>query len=89
MAKAIEEGEPLHIDDIVLCELVWVLRGGYRREKAVIVTALQKIASTALFTFNDRDVLRQAVADYRGGSGDFADYPAGEQVGGHATEVDD
>ena len=89
MAKAIQEGEPLHIDDIVLCELVWVLRGVYCKEKAVIVTALPKIASTALFTFNDRDVLRQAVAGYHGGSGDFADCPAGEQVGGQATEVDD
>jgi len=61
------------------CELVWVLRGVYRKEKAVIVTALQKIAGTALFSFNDRNVLRQAIVDYRGGSGDFADYLIGHQ----------
>ena len=79
VSKAIDEGEPLHIDDIVLCELVWVLRGVYRKEKAVIVTALEKIAGTALFSFNDREVLRRAIADYRGGGGDFADYLIGHR----------
>lgn len=79
VSKAIDEGEPLHIDDIVLCELVWVLRGVYRKEKALIVTALEKIAGTALFSFNDREVLRRAIADYRGGGGDFADYLIGHR----------
>ena len=79
VSKAIDEGEPLHIDDIVLCELVWALRGVYRKEKAVIVTALEKIAGSALFSFNDREVLRRAIADYRGGGGDFADYLIGHR----------
>lgn len=30
IAATIEEGSRLRVDDIVLCELVWVLRGPYR-----------------------------------------------------------
>jgi predicted nucleic-acid-binding protein len=79
VAEALSEGERLHVDDVVLCELVWVLRGAYRAGKPAIVSALQKISSTALFNFEDREVLRRAVDDYRDGGGDFADYLIGRR----------
>lgn len=79
VAEALAADEPLRIDDIVLCELVWVLRGAYRRDKGAIVDALEKIAGTALFSFDDRETLRHAIADYRVGSGDFADYLIGRR----------
>lgn len=78
-AEALSVGERLHVDDIVLCELVWVLRGAYRTQKPAIVSALEKISSTALFSFEDREVLRRAVEDYRDGGGDFADYLIGRR----------
>lgn len=79
VAETLSEGERLHVDDVVLCELVWVLRGAYRTSKPVIVSALDKISATAIFSFSDREVLRQAVADYRDGTGDFADYLIGRR----------
>lgn len=79
VADAASSGERLHIDDVVLCDLVWVLRGAYRTEKPAIVAALEKIISTALFSFEDREVLRRAVEDYRQGGGDFADYLVGRR----------
>jgi predicted nucleic-acid-binding protein len=79
VAEALSEDERLHVDDIVLCELVWVLRGAYRTEKPAIVSALEKISTTGLFSFEDREVLRQAVSDYRSGTGDFADYLIGRR----------
>lgn len=79
IAETISQREHLHVDDVVLCELVWVLRGAYRTDKPAIVSALQKIVSTALFSFEDREVLRRAVEDYRKGSGDFADYLIGRR----------
>jgi predicted nucleic-acid-binding protein len=73
------EGAKLHIDDIVVCELVWVLRGAYRLNKATIAVALDQIISTALFSFDDRELLRGALDDYRHGPGDFADYVIGRR----------
>jgi predicted nucleic-acid-binding protein len=46
VATAIESGDRLHVDDIVLCELVWVLRAAYRFGKPVIAAALDKVMST-------------------------------------------
>jgi predicted nucleic-acid-binding protein len=74
---ALRQGTRIHIDDIVLCELVWVLRGAYRFGKTTIVAALEKITSTALFSFNNRELLHSALEEYRAGDADFADYVIG------------
>lgn len=50
VSETVESAERLHIDDVVLCELVWVLRGAYRLNKATIVSALERIFSTGLFS---------------------------------------
>ena len=70
--------EALHIDDVVLCELVWVLRG-YRFDRPEISAALRRIISTANFSFDDRDLLRRALADYIAGPADFSDYVIGQR----------
>jgi predicted nucleic-acid-binding protein len=79
VSRAIDAGTRLHVDDIVLCELVWVLRGAYRFSKPTVASALDKIMSTALFSFDDRDLLRGALDEYRDGVGDFADYVIGRR----------
>lgn len=79
VAAAIESGDRLHVDDIVLCELVWVLRAAYRLGKPVIAAALDKVMSTGIFAFDDRELLRSALTDYRNGPGDFSDYVIGRR----------
>jgi predicted nucleic-acid-binding protein len=69
--------EKLHLDVVVLCELVWVLRGAYSFDKASVVGALEGILAAAQFSVGDRDLVRQALAAYREGRGDFADYVLG------------
>jgi predicted nucleic-acid-binding protein len=76
---AIAEGKSLHVDDVVLCETVWVLRAAYGQDKASIVSVLEKILATSQFSFDDRDLLTRAVSDFRGGKGDFADYVIGRR----------
>jgi len=85
---AAERGDRLHIHPLVLCELVWVLDAAYGFPKADILRALERILRTAQFEFADKDVLWQALADYRGGRGDFADYYLGRAnaaAGAHLT----
>ena len=79
VATAIEEGSRLHVDDIVLVEMVWVLRAAYRLSKPTIAEALDKVLSTAIFSFDDREVLRAALTDYLAGPGDFSDYLIGRR----------
>jgi predicted nucleic-acid-binding protein len=74
---AVGKGEPLHLDVVVLCELVWVLRGAYRFGRQTIGDALEKILDAAQFSVEDRDLLREALKAYRAGQGDFADYVLG------------
>lgn len=76
-ARAADRGETFHLNDIVLCELVWVLRASYRVNRVTIAMTIEGILDTTSFSFDDRDRLRRALAEYRGGSGDFADYLIG------------
>jgi predicted nucleic-acid-binding protein len=76
-AEATENREALHVDDVVLCEVVWVLRAAYGYDKSQVVDALDDVLRTALFVFDDRNLLRDAVRAYRTGPADFADYVIG------------
>jgi predicted nucleic-acid-binding protein len=67
----------LHIDTIVLCELVWVLRAAYQFDRATIAGALLQLIDAAQLSLDDRDLLREAAQRYRVGPGDFADYAIG------------
>ncbi len=79
IAEAVAEGGRLRIDDVVLCELVWVLRGAYRFDRVAIASALDKILSVALFAVDDRELLRQALDEYRRSGADFADHVIGRR----------
>lgn len=74
---ALERHEHLHVDDIALCEAVWVLRARYRYEKPEIIDVLAQLLETALFVFEDRNLLREALRAYRTGPAGFADYVIG------------
>jgi len=62
----------------VLCELVWVLHGAYGFSRSEIARTLDGILGTAQIEIDRRDVVLAAVAHYRQGPGDFADYVIGE-----------
>lgn len=65
---------PGHIALVVLCELVWVLRGAYGYDQALVVDVLAQILATAELEVEDEAVASRALAAYRAGSADFADY---------------
>lgn len=75
--KATENGEAFFINNIVLCELVWVLESAYEYNKLEIAGVLEKIMMTKQFQFETKDEVRQALHDYKCGKGDFADYYIG------------
>jgi predicted nucleic-acid-binding protein len=77
-AVAERTGERFFVSAIALCELAWTLRGQpYCLDRAQIATVVERILATSLFEVQDRGLVRHALADFRPGRGDFADYLLG------------
>lgn len=74
---AVARGEKLHVDVVVLCEAVWVLRDAYEFDRGTIAGTLERILDAAQLSIDDSASLREALAAYRAGRGDFADYVLG------------
>jgi predicted nucleic-acid-binding protein len=79
VAEAVAGGQRLFVSAVVLCELVWVLRGPYAFGKEEVVASLERILATAQLEIDQKDLVREALADYRSGGGDFADYMIGRR----------
>lgn len=70
---AAASGEKLFLSTIVVCELVWVLRGAYGETQERIAQVLEALLETPEIVVEDADVVRRALADWRGSRADFAD----------------
>jgi predicted nucleic-acid-binding protein len=71
--REIERDERFLIDGIVLCEVVWVLETGYGFSRTEIAGALDKIAATAQFEIDAKDLVLGALVDFRRSAADFSD----------------
>ena len=78
--RARRDGTPLFVADIVLCELAWVLRARYRLSRADIAMAIDGLLRTELILVQNPAHVDKALASYRTGPGDFADYLIREQA---------
>ncbi len=72
--RAVAADEGLFVTDIVLCEVVWVLRYSYEVPRLEIVHALEQLVHARHLAFATPDVLARALAAFSSGKGDFADY---------------
>jgi predicted nucleic-acid-binding protein len=79
VAGAVAGGERLFVSVVVLCELVWVLRGAYSLGRPTIAAALEGMLATAQLEIDEKDLVREALEDYRTAGGDFADYVIGHR----------
>ncbi|MFA9460441.1 PIN domain-containing protein [Thiohalorhabdus methylotrophus] len=66
--------KPGYIAQVVLCELVWVLRGAYGYGKEQIAATLERILTVAELTVEKEEIAWRALMAYRNGPADFADY---------------
>jgi predicted nucleic-acid-binding protein len=78
--EAITEGINCFVSTPVLCELEWVLGSRYRVPRAEFAAVLKRLLDQAIFVFEDRGVLLQALATYRQGRAQFADYLIGAKA---------
>jgi len=75
--RAMAAGERIHVDTVVLCELVWVLRTAYGHDRMTVAAILEKLLDAAQLSIEDRDRAREAARRFAAGPGDFADYVLG------------
>ncbi len=76
--EIINHADSCFISNIVLCELVWVLRGkSYQYSLAEILDTLELMLQSGKFEFVNRTVVYQAIKMTRLGKADFADYLIG------------
>jgi predicted nucleic-acid-binding protein len=86
--RARRDQTPLFVADVVLCELVWVLTRRLGLGRAEIAEALDRLLRTEQVVVADSAVASRALAGYRAGRGDFADYLIREQaIAREAEEV--
>jgi predicted nucleic-acid-binding protein len=74
-ARALTEAASgLWVSHVVLVEVAWVLEASYGRDRRDIATALDLLLRHPQLTIQDPDVVRAAVAQFRGHRAiDFAD----------------
>ncbi len=66
--------DPGRIALMVLCELVWVLRGAYGYQKALVIETLDQILASRELEIEKANIAAAALSSYRKGPADFADY---------------
>jgi predicted nucleic-acid-binding protein len=77
-SEVIESGQLCFIANIVLCELVWVLRGNpYKFGREEILSALEMMLQSPAFEFENRSAVYQALQRSKQGRADFSDYLIG------------
>jgi predicted nucleic-acid-binding protein len=64
---------PGYVSNVVLCEMVWVLRQSYRFSRSDIGNAVERLLDTPQIAFEDTDHVSRALAIFRNSSADFAD----------------
>ena len=72
--EKISNVNPAFVNNIVMCELIWVLSRAYRYEKPLIVNVINQLLGTMNIEFENVEVLRKALRHYANGNADFSDY---------------
>ena len=65
---------PAFINEITLCEIVWVLKRAYRYDKAIILAVLKQLLSESEVYISSHAEAWEAYSDYETGNADFSDY---------------
>jgi predicted nucleic-acid-binding protein len=67
------ERDSMFLNNIVLCELVWVLERGYKYNRNLITSAIRQLLLTEEFKFENLEVLWLSIDEYENTKMDFSD----------------
>jgi predicted nucleic-acid-binding protein len=76
--EIINQSESCFICNVVLCEIVWVLKGKpYKYSQAEIMRTLELMLQSPKFEFENKSIIYQAINLTKQEKADFADYLIG------------
>ena len=79
-------GGTCFINTIVICETAWVLESAYGFGRDEIAAVLERLLVTRQLEFESKELVREAISDYRRGSGDLADLLLGHVNASHGCD---
>jgi predicted nucleic-acid-binding protein len=86
--EIIGNAEFCFISNIVLCELVWVLRGKpYKYSQSEILRIIELLLQSSKLEFANRTIIYQALKFNRTGKADFANYLIGAVNHHHECKI--
>jgi len=65
---------PAFINEITLCEIVWVLKRAYKYDKPIILSVLKQFLNAEDILIASHTQVLSAYDDYLAGNADFSDY---------------
>ena len=71
--RAVRQNQPLYLNHVVLCELVWILSAVYEHSKDEITDMLSAVLLTGQFQLEDKSSVESALDDYKSSKADFSD----------------
>ena len=71
--KGLSKENPGFLNQIVLCETVWVLEDCYGQGRLQVLSVLEQLLRIVELRIEEVEIVRLAVADYREGKADFSD----------------
>ncbi|MEP0984042.1 type II toxin-antitoxin system VapC family toxin [Leptolyngbya sp. FACHB-17] len=74
ISGTVEAGETCLINNIVLCELIWVLRSRYKVSRTNLIDTLERLLKVSNFVFENKLAIQRAVLQMKQGNADFSDY---------------
>lgn len=73
LTAALESGEDIFINDIVLVEFVWVLKSTFSFTREMLAAAVDGLLDGQQFVFEKRETIQAALDDFGAGRADFSD----------------
>ena len=67
------------VSAITLCEVVWVLKRGYKVERSELIRIVRALLEAEELEIEDRDLVWTALSDFKAGKADFSDYLIGRK----------
>lgn len=74
LEKTCSPQNPAFVTFITIAELFWVLRTGYKLDKALIIRTIETLLVGENIVFEDDTLIWKALYEYDKGSADFTDY---------------
>ena len=68
------DGDRARVSDVVMCELVWVLRSSYGFNRDQVTSTIKQVLAARQLVFDSPDRLLRALSAFEVGRGDIADY---------------